>query len=156
ASRPANGGNLLAALQKASAVERSVTPVFAPRWNALMHKLAARLPLFSVVRRVYGHGTDWRRKSKRVWLLALVPVALLVAIPLATMLDGRILRGHSARVLTSEAILAIVPLEYEGNEPASSVDDGLLHEAFSGWTGITLVDRFNVADAVRRRGPIKS
>lgn len=64
----------------------------------------------------------------------------------------------AAAVSTNDGTPRIVlfPLRVPAAPNGRSVHDDLLHQAMSRWRGITLVDQFQVADALRRRGKIES
>ena len=52
--------------------------------------------------------------------------------------------------------LVVFPLERDSSAGVRTYDDDLLHEALSRWRGIILVDQMQIADAIRRRGQIRS
>lgn len=52
--------------------------------------------------------------------------------------------------------LAVLPLEHEGSSAPPWRDDDLLQQGFSRWRGIAVVDQFQISDAVRRVGSIRS
>lgn len=52
--------------------------------------------------------------------------------------------------------LVVIPLEGAATRATQWHDDDLLHQALSRWRGLYVVDQFQVADALRRAGPIES
>lgn len=52
--------------------------------------------------------------------------------------------------------VAVLPVERDGPDAPPWRDEDLLQLALARYRGITLVDQFQVADAIRRRGPVRS
>ena len=97
-----------------------------------------------------------RRRMTALVTAAVGVVAVIGGARLLTTIDRPASREAAAAAPADTSILVLLPLEIEGSSDASPVNDALLHDAFGRWTGIVLVDRYQLADAASRRGTIRS
>jgi tetratricopeptide (TPR) repeat protein len=107
-------------------------------------------------------GRDYRagiRSRASAFVIGAVLAALVVALVLLGLLWPR--RGFlmPAPPLDTTRIV-VLPLERAGNATANAPppwqDDDLLHQALARWRGISVVDQYQVADALRRHGPVRT
>lgn len=93
--------------------------------------------------------------GRRPIVAAMAMLAIVVVTGMALWLAlGR--SGVSGDIASSNAldttVVAILPLERDDAALPSWRDEDLLHQALSRWLGVTVVDQFQVADAIRRGG----
>jgi tRNA A-37 threonylcarbamoyl transferase component Bud32 len=95
-------------------------------------------------------------------MLQTLPRQIAAAGALLVVVGGVVLGGTRAWSSRGTTIAAdttrIVVLPLEGHSSARSAwrDDDLMHQALSRWRGLHVVDQFQVADGLRRGGPIQS
>lgn len=97
--------------------------------------------------------------ARRIFLAAgLATAALAAAFGWRVFADDSTANGNGAtrRLRADTTRLVVLPVEHEGQLAAGSLEDDLLHEALSQWRGLTVVDQFQVAEAVRRTGGVHS
>jgi tRNA A-37 threonylcarbamoyl transferase component Bud32 len=84
-------------------------------------------------------------------------VAALLLIAAGGVFGGR--RAWSSRgtaVGNDTTRVVLLPIEGRGSVRPAWRDDDLMHQALSRWKGLHVVDQFQVADGLRRGGPIES
>ncbi len=95
-------------------------------------------------------------EAPRPWRRWLAMAAALTALALAAVrwLAGPV-KGASPAPMDSLRYL-VVPFEHRGGVPADLNEDELLREALRGWTGITVVEGFQIREILARRpaGPL--
>ena len=94
-----------------------------------------------------------RRRVIAGGLAAVGAVGLVAALSMDAVRDrlGRL--GGSVADTTR---LAVFPLDQDERSEARTIHDHLLHTALSRWRGISLVEHYQVADVLRRNGPVTS
>lgn len=109
----------------------------------------------TVKRRETPVGVQQDPKQRRIF--AIGAATLLVA---ATILVTKFGPGIGGSAGDSPAVdttrLVVLPLERDSSAPAPWRDDDLLHQAFTRWRGVAVIDQFLVADAMRRHGAIRT
>ncbi len=103
-------------------------------------------------RSVLGHHRWWERGRVRI---AAGVAAVAIAVGLASAAGVR-RRFGVASPATDTTHVAVLQIERPSESASRTMDDDLLHMAMARWSGIVLVDRFQVADAIRRHGPVES
>jgi hypothetical protein len=95
-----------------------------------------------------------RRAHRRALAVAAGVLALAGAAAAVVRVSGR--DALTTAVALDTTTVALLPLERDDASATRTVDDDLLHESLARWSGITLVDRFQVTDAIRQRGAVRS
>ena len=136
------------------AIEKALAKTPADRW-ATAGAFAGALEK-ALAPAVLGRETPRRR----VWVMGGVVAAVLAVAATALMMSGSDSgadRDNSVAIQPPDTTRIIVfPLAREENGASSGLDDDLLHDALARWRGIVVVDRFQVADAIKQRGDVRT
>jgi DNA-binding SARP family transcriptional activator/tetratricopeptide (TPR) repeat protein/predicted Ser/Thr protein kinase len=91
-----------------------------------------------------------RRAAAVVAGVAFVFTALLIAPRVSSRADGT-----ATAVPPDTTHLVVLPVEHDGSGMGRTIDDDLLYEALSRWSGVVLVDQFQVVETIRRKGDLR-